>query len=184
MADEDDMGIGDDGADAAVATSSGSSSGGFVPMLLKWVAIGLAGILLIVVVVYFTGMILGWNDVATGTTVIENPEEYSVAQEPLDWYTPLDFKVRTVSDDSVQVVAKIYLGYKKDDKTASSDISAQLIPIKDFLRRYFRGRTAEELLPQNEDSIRIEIRNAINDNILTNSKIKDVRFEQFDTIVQ
>ena len=52
------------------------------------------------------------------------------------------------------------------------------------MRRYFTQKTAEELAPQNEENLKIEIRNAINDQILSSSKIKDVRFMQLDVIAQ
>ena len=37
---------------------------------------------------------------------------------------------------------------------------------------------------KDENKLKIEIRNAINDNILSDSKIKDVSFQQFDVISQ
>ena len=41
-----------------------------------------------------------------------------------------------------------------------------------------------ELKPQNEQKLKIELRNAINDEILSSSKIKDVSFQQLDVIEQ
>ena len=76
------------------------------------------------------------------------------------------------------------LGYKKDDKATSTEITQRTVELKDFLRRYFTQKSAEELKPQNEEGIRIEIRNAINDEILSSSKIKDVRFMTLDVIQQ
>ena len=76
------------------------------------------------------------------------------------------------------------MGYKKDDKTTSTEITQRTVELKDFLRRYFTQKSADELRPQNEEELRIEIRNAINDSILSSSKIKDVRFMQLDVIQQ
>ena len=44
--------------------------------------------------------------------------------------------------------------------------------------------TAEDLRPRNEEKRRIEIRNAINDDILSSSKIRDVRFLSLQIIEQ
>ena len=53
------------------------------------------------------------------------------------------------------------------------------------MRRYFRGKTASELKnSNNEDKLKMEIRNGINDKILSNSKIRDISFDQFDIIEQ
>ena len=78
----------------------------------------------------------------------------------------------------------IVLGYKKEDKAASTEITSRQIEIKDFLRRYFTEMTVNDLRPKNEDKRRIEIRNAINDDILSSSKIKDVRFLSLQVIEQ
>ncbi|OQB04620.1 MAG: flagellar basal body-associated protein FliL [Spirochaetes bacterium ADurb.Bin215] len=37
---------------------------------------------------------------------------------------------------------------------------------------------------KNEDKIKIEIRNQINDNILSKSRIKDVRFTKYEIVEQ
>ena len=76
------------------------------------------------------------------------------------------------------------LGYKKDDKATSTEITQRTIELKDFLRRYFTEKTIVELRPQNEQKLKIELRNAINDEILSSSKIKDVSFQQLDVLEQ
>ena len=76
------------------------------------------------------------------------------------------------------------LAYKKDDKATSTEITQRTVELKDFLRRYFTQKSAEELRPQNEENLKIEIRNAINDSILSSSKIKDVRFLKLRVIQQ
>ncbi|MDE6350351.1 MAG: flagellar basal body-associated FliL family protein, partial [Treponemataceae bacterium] len=106
-------------------------------------------------------------------------------RELLDWYTSLG-SLRTKTSDAIpaSVVVDVVLGYKKEDKATSTEITQRSIELKDFLRRYFTQKTAEELAPQNEENLKIEIRNAINDQILSSSKIKDVRFMQLDVIAQ
>ena len=91
---------------------------------------------------------------------------------------------KTSDDIPASVMVEVVLGYKQDDKATSSEITARQIEIKDFLRRYFSQRTVEELKANNEDKLRIEIRNAINDDILSSSKIRDVRFLSLNVIEQ
>ena len=53
------------------------------------------------------------------------------------------------------------------------------------MRRYFSGKTAAELKNvDNEDKLKMEIRNGINDKVLSGSKIRDVSFDQKDVIEQ
>ncbi len=180
MADDDDLDMGDDG-DASAPKKGGG--GGFLPTLLKFIALGLGAVILIVTVVIVTMKIMGGNN--TQQVTVPVTEEYSATRELLDWYTSLG-SLRTKTSDAVpaSVVVDVVLGYKKEDKATSTEITQRSIELKDFLRRYFTQKTAEELAPQNEENLKIEIRNAINDQILSSSKIKDVRFMQLDVIAQ
>lgn len=181
MADDDDLDMGDD--DGASAPKKGGGGGGFLPTLLKFIALGLGAVILIVTVVIVTMKIMGGNTSQQMTVPVT--EEYSATRELLDWYTSLG-SLRTKTSDAIpaSVVVDVVLGYKKEDKATSTEITQRSIELKDFLRRYFTQKTAEELAPQNEENLKIEIRNAINDQILSSSKIKDVRFMQLDVIAQ
>lgn len=181
MADEGFDGL-DDGA-ASVAPSKKRGFGGFFANILKWIAIGLGAVILIVVIVLVTMKIAGGNKTATVTLPIT--EEYSAQKEILDWYTSLGaIRTKTSDDISASVVVDIALGYKKDDKACSTEITQRNIELKDYLRRYFTQKTIQELKPQNEGNLKIELRNEINDEILSTSKIKDISFLQLDVIEQ
>ena len=157
--------------------------GGLLPTLLKWVAIVLGAIILIVTVVVITMKIVGGN--TSQQAVIPVSQEYGSKREVLDWYTSLG-QISTKTSDSIpaSVIVEVVLGYKQADKAASTEITQRQIEIKDYLRRYFTERTVEELRPRNEENRRIEIRNAINDDILSSSKIRDVRFLNLQIIEQ
>ena len=157
--------------------------GGLLPTLLKWVAIVLGAIILIVTVVVITMKIVGGN--TSQQAVIPVSQEYGSKREVLDGYTSLG-QISTKTSDSIpaSVIVEVVLGYKQADKAASTEITQRQIEIKDYLRRYFTQRTVEDLRPRNEENRRIEIRNAINDDILSSSKIRDVRFLNLQIIEQ
>ncbi|MBQ9909043.1 MAG: flagellar basal body-associated FliL family protein [Treponema sp.] len=183
MADEDE-GLGlDEGGDAGAAPAKGGK-GLLIPGLLKWVAIGLAAIILIVTVVVITMKVVGGNNTGT-SAAIPMTEEYTGAKEVLDWYTSLGLiQTRTMEANPTSVRVDVVLGYKKEDKATSTEITQRTVELKDFLRRYFTQKTKKELEPNNEENLKIEIRNYINDSILSSSKIKEVRFMQLDAIQQ
>ncbi|MDD5790320.1 MAG: flagellar basal body-associated FliL family protein [Spirochaetia bacterium] len=186
MADDNDLDLNDDAGgsdDLSSASSKRKGMGGLLPMLLKWVAIGLVAIILIVTVVVITMKVMGGSK--TQAAVIPVTEEYSSTKEILDWYNSLGvIRTKTSDVNPSSVIVDVVLGYKKDDKATSTEITQRTVELKDFLRRYFTQKSADELRPQNEEELRIEIRNAINDSILSSSKIKDVRFMQLDVIQQ
>lgn len=158
--------------------------GGLLPTLLKWIAIVLGAIILIVTVVVITMKIMGGN--TTQQAVIPVSQEYVGKREVLDWYTSLgQVSTRTTKDAlPATVTVEVVLGYKQADKAASTEITQRQIEIKDYLRRYFTDLSVEDLRPRNEEKRRIEIRNDINDNILSSSKIRDVRFTNLNIIEQ
>ncbi|MBQ1175254.1 MAG: flagellar basal body-associated FliL family protein [Spirochaetia bacterium] len=181
MADDGLDGLEDGGTSASSGKKGGM--GGALPGLLKWVAIALGAIILIVVIVVVTVNILNKN--TTGTPSIPISDEYVTQREILDWYTSLGaIRTKTSDDISASVVVDIALGYKKDDKATSTEITQRNIELKDFLRRYFTEKTIAELKPQNEQKLKIELRNAINDEILSTSKIRDISFLQLDVLEQ
>ncbi len=183
MADDEDV-MDDAGGEVSASSSKkGKGLGGLLPTLLKWVAIGLGAIILIVTVVVITMKVLGGNQ--SQVAAVPTSEEYTTKKEILDWYSSLG-TIRTKTSDAnpASVVVEVVLGYKKEDKATSTEITQRTVELKDFLRRYFTQKTASELRPQNEENLKIEIRNAINDSILSSSKIKDVRFMNLDVIQQ
>ena len=181
MADDGLDGLEDGGTSASSGKKGGM--GGALPGLLKWVAIALGAIILIVVIVVVTVNILNKN--TTGTPSIPISDEYVTQREILDWYTSLGaIRTKTSDDISASVVVDIALGYKKDDKATSTEITQRNIELKDFLRRYFTEKTIAELKPQNEQKLKIELRNAFNVEILSTSKIRDISFLQLDVLEQ
>jgi len=181
MADDGLDGL-DEGGESSSPAKKGKA-GGLFSSLLKWIAIGIGAIVLIVVIVVVTVKILGNN--TTGTQTVPISEEITVQREILDWYTSLgSIRTKTSDDIPASVVVDIALGYKKDDKACSTEITQRNIELKDFMRRYFTQKTIAELKPQNETKLQIELRNEINDEILSSSKIKDIKFLQLDVLEQ
>ncbi len=184
MADEsnaDDLGD-DIGSEASSSRKSGIK--GAFPQLLKFILIGVVAVIFIVTIVVVTTAILNKGG-KSPSTAIPISEEYTVKKESYDWYTSLN-QIRTSTSDPVpaSVSVTIALGYKKEDKAASTEITERRIEIIDFLRRFFSEQTVEELRPQNEEVLRQQIRDQINDDILSNSRIRDVRFIGKDIVQQ
>ena len=183
MADEDSS-LDDNDLDSSVGgKKKGKGMGGLLPTLLKWIAIVIGAIILIVTVVIITMKVMGTNN--TATVAVPVSPEYTTKRELLSWYNSLgQVKTKTCDEIPATVVVEVVLGYKVDDKTTATEITQRQIEIKDFLRRYFTGKTTDELKPNNEVKLQMEIRNTINDDILSTSRIKDVKFLTLDVIEQ
>ena len=184
MADEDSsLDDNDLGMSSSGDKKKGKGMGGLLPTLLKWIAIVIGSIILIVTVVIITMKVMGTNN--TATVAVPVSPEYTTKRELLSWYNSLgQVKTKTCDEIPASVVVEVVLGYKVDDKTTATEITQRQIEIKDFLRRYFTGKTTDELKPNNEVKLQMEIRNTINDDILSTSRIKDVKFLTLDVIEQ
>lgn len=182
MADDDEINL-DDGAAPAGSDKKGGI-GGLLSGVLKWVIIALAAIIVIVVVVVVTVRITSKN--STQVTAIPVSEEYVSGQREIyDWYTSLGLIQTTTADNPPATVRiEIALGYKKDDKATSTEITQRTVELKSFLRRFLNSKTAYDLRAANEDLILNEIRNGINDKILSSSRIRAVEFQTKDVIQQ
>lgn len=179
MSDQNDIEM--DSGDAGVSEGSSRGGAGLLPRLLKWIAISLGALIFIVTVVVITVNFMGLT--GRSTTAIPVSEEYVGKQEVLDWYQAIG-TIQTRSSDTIQasIMVDVALGFTFGDKSTPAELSSRIVELRDFLRSFFRRKTVAEL--QNEAKIKIEIRNYINDNILTGTKIRDVRFTRYDIIEQ
>ena len=109
------------------------------------------------------------------------PEEYRTTRDILQWYQEVGvLKIPTADTPSWSLLVDIALGYTNNDKATLQELSERKVEIIDFLKSYFKNKTAAEL--RQEEKIKIEIKHEINDNVLTKNKIKDVRFTQYDIV--
>ena len=181
MADNDLMDDNDDMQDDSSSSMKPKRGGGLIPMLIKWVAIVLAALIFIVTVVVMTMNIREKK----GRSHSEYPvsEEYRDSRDVLQWYQAIGvLRIQTAERIPATLIVDVALGYTNNDKSTPQELSARKVEIIDFLRSYFRNKTVAEL--RQEEKIKIEIRNEVNDNILTKNKIKDVRFTQYDIVEQ
>ncbi|MGI5172198.1 flagellar basal body-associated FliL family protein [Treponema sp. OMZ 840] len=178
---DDDLNFEDSDSGAASA-SKGSKGSGLLPTILKWAAIAVGAIILIVTVVVITMSIINSN--SPSTTAVPISQEYAPKRDVYEWYQALpDVRAKTIDPLPASVIVNVVLGYKVDDKVASKEITDRKVEIQDYLRKYFSSKKIIELRPQNEDMLKLEIKNDIND-ILTSSSIRDVRFLKFEVVEQ
>lgn len=172
----------DEGAEGAPAPAKKGAGMSVIVGLLKMGAMILGGIVLVVVISFFVANQVSKN-ASNANNVPSISDEYRAKPEVLDWYRSLnEVRTKTSDDPPATLTVQISLGYKKDDKVVSTEITQRTVELIDFLRRYFTEKTMAELEPRNEDKLKIELRNAINDEILSNSKIRGIAFEKFDVL--
>jgi flagellar protein FliL len=181
MADEDSF-LDDDvasGGDVEVGQKTG-----FVPALLlkvlKWAAVALAAIIFIVTVVVFTMRII--NQGTRPATVPAVSEEYRATPKRLQYYDVFeDIRTRTADDAPYTVIARVALGFDPVNKQLYNEIVERSQKLQDLIRSYFTQKTANEVLPKNEDIVKQEIMIRVN-SIMANGKVEDIIFLEYNVI--
>lgn len=172
----------DEGGEGSAAPTKKGGGASVLVGLFKMIAMVLGGVILVVVISFVVAKMVSGNNTNT-SEVLNYSDEYRAKPEVLDWYSSIDeIRTSTHDDPPATVTVAVVFGYKKDDKVVSTEITQQRYKLIDFLRKYFTEKSMAELDSRNEDNLKIELRNAINDKILNNGKIRDVTFTKFDLL--
>ena len=110
--------------------------------------------------------------------VMPSVDDYKPADVVYSWTA--DFAAENKTADGAAVSLSVSSGYKTDDKATLTEIMAQKDIITVYLRQFIAQKSAADLSQKKEDSLQTEIKNAVNDYILTSSKIRAVAIKSLD----
>ena len=182
MSDSDDIDL-DGGEHADVDKGSKKPSGlaALLPNLLKFIAIGLGALIFIVTVSVITFNIL--NRRGTPQTVISSNSPFMGARPLFAPFTAIG-QIRTQTRDPVShaVVVDMVIHYDLNDATALTEMTARLHELRDFVRSYFRGKMAADLMPENENRLKQEIIELLNTRIFNTARARNITFNQLDVM--
>lgn len=116
------------------------------------------------------------DDIPLNLTVIPS-SDYSQNRDVLSWSKEIAAENKT--SDGSKVSLSVVLGFKLDDKRTATEITAQNDIIAVYLKNLIAQKTAADFSPKNEAALQTEIRDYINDNVIT-GRVRDVRFMDLD----
>ena len=181
MSDSDELDL--EGGDSPGLDTSKKASGlaALLPNLLKFVAIGLGALIFIVTVSVITYNIL--NKSGQSQTLIPSNSPFVGARPTFSFFTLIG-QVRTTTRDTVphSVVVDLIIGYDENDNAAATELTARLYELQDFVRSYFKSKTASELKPENEQRLKEEIKEQLNTKLLNSARARIVLFKQLETM--
>jgi flagellar FliL protein len=185
MSDSDDLDL--DGGDApdtgGAPKKKGGGLGGLLPTLLKFVAIGLGALVFIVTVCIITVNIL--NKGGKSQTVMIDPNGPYVGKRPeynyFDSIGAMTVRTRDFPVSST-VSVEMIIGYDLNDTNASSELVTRKYELRDFVRRYFSGKYAAELVPEREEELKADIREMLNTRFLDTARARIILFNKFDVM--
>ncbi|MCL1835910.1 MAG: flagellar basal body-associated FliL family protein [Treponema sp.] len=179
MSDTDDLDIGD-GESPEASSAPKKKKGGLgalLPTILKFAAIGIGALIFIVTVSVITVNVV--NKGGKAQTQSADPSSPYIGRRPIySWYTDIG-QVNTRTRDvttSHTVMVVMNIGFDRDDAAASGELSQRKNELQEFVRRYFAGKYAAELGPENEERLKQEIKNHLNTRLLDTARVREIAF--------
>jgi flagellar FliL protein len=183
MSDADDnINLNDD--DASANAGDKKKKGGtlalLLPNLLKFVAMGLGALILIVTIAVITFNILNKN--GTGQTVVMEDDAYTGVRPQFSMFSALPIVRATTKDPTPSsVIVEIVLGYDLNNATAATELTGRLVELQDFTRNYFSNKYSADLLPDKEEQLKQDIMEKLN-RLLNTAKVRAVYFKQLSVM--
>jgi len=181
MSDSEELDL--DGGDSPGAETTKKTSGlaALLPTLLKFVAIGIGAVIFIVTVSYITYTILQKD--GRSQTIIPTNSLWEGPRPQYAMFTTLgSISTRTKDPTPYAVVVDMIVGYDENDNSTATELTARLYELRDFIRLFFRSKTAEELRPENEPRLKQEIVELLNTRVLNSARARIVLFNRLDVM--
>jgi flagellar FliL protein len=183
MADEQqDMNLEDVGAgvEEAGGPRRGGLFSGLMLNILKWAAIGVGVIIVVVTTTVVTFNALKKGSASQNLAAVS--PAYQTKEPPLAYYDNVDeIRGQTADETPAVYLMRVSLGYDPTDKQISVEMGLREREIQNLLLKYISQRTAAELSPAHYDDLQEGLRDAIN-SIMTTGKIRSVVFREFTVV--
>jgi flagellar FliL protein len=171
--------VGGGGEDVGGPRKPGIFSG-LLLTILKWAAIVVGIILVVVTVTFFTVRALDKGRVAQN--VAAQSPAYQPKEEPLTYSDVVEsIRGQTADEEPATFLVEISIGYAQNDKQVSAEIGQRARQLQDLALKYLSRRTADELGPAYYDLIQDDLRSQIN-GVMTTGKVKSVVFRQISVM--
>jgi flagellar basal body-associated protein FliL len=115
------------------------------------------------------------DDIPLNLATVPSSENISQNRDVLSWSKEIAAENKT--SDGGKVSLSVVLAY--NDKNTATEITAQNDIIAVYLKNLIAQKTAADFSPKNEAALQTEIRDYINDNIIT-GRVREVRFMELD----
>ena len=115
------------------------------------------------------------DDIPLNLATVPSSENISQNRDVLSWSKEIAAENKT--SDGGKVSLSVVLAY--NDKNTATEITAQNDIIAVYLKNLIAQKTAADFSPKNEAALQAEIRDYINDNIIT-GRVREVRFMDLD----
>jgi flagellar FliL protein len=176
MGDDDSLDLGGEDVGGGDGGKKRSAGAGFLPNLLKFVAIGLGALIFVVTVSYITYKFVSGS--GESQTQLNPTAEYIGTRPEYAVFSmigPVDTRTR---DGTHTVVVDMLIEYDLNNNAAQNELNSRKDQLRDFTRNYFARKYHTELEPENEPKLKQEIREILNTQYLNTAKVRNILFNK------
>jgi len=147
--------------------------------------LGIMPIILVFIMILFTTatvIIVNVNNSGRAQTVVSDPSSPYIGSRPAFSYFDIGrISVRTRDlATNFTVSVEMIIGYDESDQNTLQELNNRRIELRDFTRRYFSEKTAAELAPEREESLKADIREQLNTRFLDTRGVRIILFNRLD----
>jgi flagellar FliL protein len=165
------------GAEDVAGPRRGGLLSGMLLNILKWVAIGIGVIIIVVTTTVLTFRVLNKGNSQAGLAALS--PAYSAQAKPWASYDNIEqIRGQTADDNPAVFLLQVSLGYDPADKNVSVEIGERQREIQDIILKDISQKQAAELSPSHYGDLQAELLSRIN-MFMRTGKVKSVMFRQF-----
>jgi flagellar protein FliL len=164
------------GAEDVGGPKKGGLLSGMLLTILKWAAIGIGAVIVIVTVTVITFKVISKGNQQQGLAAVS--PEYKAQEEPLAMYTIEQIRGQTADDPAAVFLLQLSLGYDTKVPEFSVEIGNRKVQIQDMVLQLISQKTRTELQASRWDELKQELMDRIN-SMMTTGKVKSVTFQSF-----
>ena len=165
------------GAEDVAGPRRGGLLSGMLLNILKWAAIGIGIIIIVVTTTVVTFKVLNKGNSQAGLAALS--PEYSTQKKPYASYDSIEqIRGQTADDTPAVFLLQVSLGYDPIDKEVSVEIGERQREIQDLILKYISQKTAADLSPGHYGTLQSDLLGQIN-MLMRTGKVKSVMFRQF-----
>jgi flagellar FliL protein len=165
------------GAEDVSGPRRGGLLSGLLLTVLKWAAIGIGAVIIVVTTTIITVRIVNKGANPQGLAAIS--PAYAAKAAPYAYYDDIEqIRGQTADDPPAIFLLSVSLGYDTKDKEISVEIGNRRREIQDLILKDISQKKASDLSPGNYSVVQAELMDTIN-MVMTTGKVKQVAFRQF-----
>ena len=165
------------GSEDVSGPRSGGILSGMLLTILKWAAIGIGAVIIVVTTTIITVRIVSKGTQQQGLAATS--PAYAGKAEPLAAFDDIEqIRGQTADDPPAIFLMQLSLGYDPKDKEVSTEIGNRRREIQDLVLKDVSQKKAADLAPGHYGEVQAELMDIIN-MIMRNGKVKSVMFRQF-----